>query len=98
MWRCNQPTNTPLTHSQHTLLPRRNDSRIAKREVPLSTAPKWPELGVAEVWPRLLHDKDLLRYFPREWSEDGVPADRTFMWKILYALRPHFTETLVREA
>ena len=37
---------------------------LYRREVPRLSAPKWPELGMNEIWPKIKDDRVLQQYFP----------------------------------
>ena len=71
---------------------------LAKRDVPRLSVPKWPELGLPAVWPKVAGDEVLMSYFPKEVAEDGHFPDRDHFWGVLQTIRSEFAQTLVQEA
>ena len=72
---------------------------MLKKDVPVLSAPKWPELAVKEIFPRCRNDDLVTCYFPDEFLKPGgkLPP-RDWFWKILWTLRGDFCDDLMVEA
>jgi len=71
---------------------------LLKKDVPVLTAPKWPELCTADIWAKMQNDAQVMCYFPREHRPGQKLPDRTFMWKVLFTLRGDWCEDLILQA
>ena len=71
---------------------------LEKRQVPRLTAPKWPELALADIWKQVQADKVLMEYFPKASLLDIRLPSRPFFWGVMFALRPDYCEDLIAEA
>ena len=71
---------------------------LFKSDVPVLSAPKWPELGLKAVWTRVSGDRILMSYFPPMESKSSKLPPRDFFWGVLQSLRPEYCETLIAEA
>ena len=70
---------------------------LRKAEVPSDEAPKWPELGLMQVFAKVKDDVELMMHLPDPRAE-GAKYDRTFFWGVLFAVRGRFCHELIREA
>ena len=71
---------------------------LLKKDVPVLSAPKWPELATAEIWAKLQNDALVMSYFPREHKPGQKLPDRNFLWRVLFTLRGDWCEDLILEA
>ena len=71
---------------------------LKKKDVPRSSAPKWPELALSDLWPRIQNDSAVMAYFPRFHGPQVKAPNRQFFWGILFTLRGDFCESLIDEA
>ena len=69
---------------------------LLRRNVPQFSVPQWPELATKRLLPGVLADRDLKDYFPN-YGNNKVP-DRSFFWGVLAAIKPCFTQALVKQA
>ena len=61
--------------------------------------PKYDELSVKQVWPKMQAQEDLMLYFPDPLPDEKErEPDRTYMFNILNTLRPEYTKKLMATA
>ena len=70
---------------------------LLKKDVPITEPPKWPELSLADIWPKVVNDSEVTCYFP-DWEQGKKLPPRPFFWGIIHALRGDWAEDLVLEA
>ncbi len=71
---------------------------VFRKDVPRLSAPKWPELALADIWPQIQEDRELLLYFPERATINAKLPNRDFFWGILQTLRQNYCEDLIAEA
>ena len=69
-----------------------------RKDVPRLTAPKWPELSMASIWPRIQNDREILSYFPPEMLQKKKLPNRDFFRGVLFKVRASYCEALIKEA
>ena len=58
--------------------------------------PVWPELAVPKIWPFAIKNPRVAKRMPDEWmSNGGRRADRTWFWKVLFAVDPPFAQQII---
>ena len=70
---------------------------LLKKDVPVTQAPKWAELSLADLWPRVVNDSKVMQFFP-DWEPGQKLPSRSFFWSVLFTLRGDWAEELVLEA
>ena len=57
--------------------------------------PKYDELSVKYVYPKITQDPKVLKYFPDRYPEGRVP-DRTYTFNVYNTVYPEYVEQMVR--
>jgi hypothetical protein len=58
--------------------------------------PKYPELSVDKIWPKVADMPDVSIYFPN-YSQKQFPQ-REYLWNVLFTIRPEGVCTLIQKA
>ena len=70
---------------------------LNRDNVPQHFIPGWPELAITKLWPSVSSDPVLKDYFPDKMPKGKVP-EKKFFWGILFAVKPGYAKTLVKDA
>ena len=76
-----------------------NDEKklLSLAECKLISVPKFDELSVRNIYPRVINDDEIMMYFPDSYPKDKGPS-REYFFTILNSLRPEYMGKLVTHA
>lgn len=59
--------------------------------------PKYDELSVRNVYPKIRNDPQVMQYFPNAYPKGREP-DRAYVFNVLNTLRPDYVQAMIRHA